>query len=604
VLTVTSTPSGADVFVDGARVGVTPMHETADSGLAAPSSTGVLTVTSTPSGADVFVDDARVGVTPITVSVPTGKRSVRVAGASGEERTRDALVDVEPSTLAFDLGKKANVEARGADAPEQSGVIGLQKDPWQFIPFIYAAFDAVSYAGQGVSEYRRTNGTGLDAGFYLQRLRPGFRGTILDKISYYALLELGQANSSSPNQTFSFSGGVVDAWAAYVFRNELAIQFGQMALPFGLENQRIGPAFDMFEPSNTAFFSTNGLRDVGLMVNGLPGPFVYHVGVFNGEGSRRAPVDSQLDVVGRAAVRLNRRGENRAQFGISGRRGGSDPRSTFSDSPLIGLTTAKGYQFWPGSYNVNAPPGPSAIGNAVNAPVAVAVLPAGPESAVGADAILQFGDFDLQAEGAYVNLGRREAIRTELDAENTLRSGTLSGFSYYVTAHYWITKPTPVMRALRYEPISLMISRTRQTPPEAFSFKPSVAVALRWEQMLLNYDSTARSDPGVPRGQLDQNSTDIKMNASHLGLSAWFTSRFRAQLEWAVYNFPSQEVAPGRYDNQALAPGAVPRGDRGTRPKADLPPDVSFGDPTYFVPPAHNARFLHEIMARVQLNFQ
>jgi hypothetical protein len=516
------------------------------------------------------------------------------AGAPSAPRAADTAPPLVPVDAPPEVRPLPAPPAPPAPPAEPSATLGYRKDPWQFYPMFFATVDAQAFSGRGVSSYQRADGTGLDTGVVVQHVRPGFRGLILDKFSFFTQLELGGVNSAGPQQTFAFRGGIVDAWVGYIFGKELAIQFGQMALPFGGENQRIGPTFDMLEPSHTTFIATNGLRDAGLLVQGFPGPFVYALGIFNGEGLRRAPVDSQGMAAGRLAVRIRREHPTRFQLGVSGKFGGSDPKSTFNDSPLIGLTTTQGYQFWQGNYLVNA----------ALVPTPVTVLPAGPDRAVGVDGILQFGDFDIQIDGAYVDFGRREAARATLDGDQTLRSGALSGLVYYVTANYWLTSPTKAMRAIRWEPTTLVAPRLREPPPEVVDFhRPSVGIVARWEQLALHYDSVARSPFPTERGFLDQYATRLRVDTVHAALYAWFTTRLKLVAEYGLYYFPGDAINARRLDNQALAPGAVVQGERGTRPRSDIPSDISYGDPAFYSPPAIDARFLHEFAARVQITF-
>jgi len=131
--------------------------------------------------------------------------------------------------------------------PPPNGFFGLSTEGW-LVPMFHAQLDAQGSAGTGVSRYQRSDGTGLDSGFIVQRVRPGFRGMIHDRLAYFALLEIGTANTAGPSQTFQFRGGIVDAWVAYNTGEEFAIQFGQMAVPFGLEASKFGPFFDFMEP--------------------------------------------------------------------------------------------------------------------------------------------------------------------------------------------------------------------------------------------------------------------------------------------------------------------------------------------------------------------
>jgi hypothetical protein len=123
---------------------------------------------------------------------------------------------------------------------------------------------------------------------------------------------------------------------------------------------------------------------------------------------------------------------------------------------------------------------------------------------------------------------------------------------------------------------------------------------VRWEQMFLGYDSVARSPDGTPRGFLDQYSKSLRVNSIETNLSMWFSTRIRLAAQWSMYYFPGRRVDDRHLNNQALAPGSVVAGDRGTRGRSDIPTDVGYNDPTYYRPSDLDARFLHEVSARVQ----
>ena len=63
----------------------------------------------------------------------------------------------------------------------------------------------------------------------------------------------------------------------------------------------------------------------------------------------------------------------------------------------------------------------------------------GEQLAGGADAILELPWVDFQFDGVYLNYGRREATAISPDNDQTLRTGALTGFAYYLTANFWIT---------------------------------------------------------------------------------------------------------------------------------------------------------------------
>jgi hypothetical protein len=490
----------------------------------------------------------------------------------------------------------ASKDAGRSDAgPEPSNIMGSPKDPFQFQAGIQIQIDGFASLGPSTQSYQRADGSGLDPGFAVQRLRPQFRGQILNHFSYLARLELGLTNSGGPNQTFQFRGGVLDAWAAYFTDERLIVQLGQMPLPFGIDSLPGAFSDYMMEPTRTMFLVTNGApQDIGIRASGIVGPLVYSVGWYNGEGFRRGPTDGNGAMYSRLALRTSPEASVRAQIGFSGKVAGYDADSAFADSPTAPFTTVRGYQFWTPSYLIN---------NAV-VPTAVTVLPSGQEIALAGDVTLQAGPLAFMAQGMYYSSGRREALRNLLDSDQTLRQGELSGITYFGSLLWWLTPPTKQLARRYYQPLILLAPIARATPPEELDWsKPSVSLSARWEQFLLKYDSISRSPQTVERGLLDLYGTDLIANMLSFGASAWWTSRIRLMAEYGFHWFPADEVAPRRFSNQALAPGQVVQGERGTRPRSDIPAQLSFGDPTWYRPYNSSARTLHEISLRVQLAF-
>lgn len=77
---------------------------------------GQLTVTSTPPGARVYVDGRSVGLTPLTLDdVPTGQRRVRVVPQGGAPVVRDVQVQAGvPARLQVAAGETSSVRGEGA----------------------------------------------------------------------------------------------------------------------------------------------------------------------------------------------------------------------------------------------------------------------------------------------------------------------------------------------------------------------------------------------------------------------------------------------------------------------------------------------------------
>ena len=466
--------------------------------------------------------------------------------------------------------------------------------PWTIAPIVHFDLDAYTFAGKGVSAYQRADGTGLDSGMTIARLRTGVRGSFAQHFHYFLFLEFGPANSAGPLQSFAFRGGATIATMGYKVSDALAITIGQMPVPVTLENLRPLPFFDFNSAARTTLLGARNPLDIGAMVSGAPGPLVYAAGVFNGEGRNRGP-GSQGDAAGRFAYRVNNEGSRRLQIGASGRYGFVNPRTNWADAP--NMTTGYGYSYWSGTY----------VTNPVGVPTEVHILPSNAQKAIAADVSLELDDFSLQAEGLAFSSGMREATRGAEDAAQTIRRGALYGYSYYVTAGYWLVSPGAGERASRWEPFTLLYPAKRAESP----FKPSLLLLARWEQVFGKYDSTSRSGSAqVERGFFDQYTNNIRVDAFSLELAYFLSLHFKVGLEWDLYSFPGKTLPkalpndPGRPDNQALAPGQVVQGERGTRVNPDAPRDVSVAtNPSWFQPPSEGARTLHELSLRFHLLF-
>jgi hypothetical protein len=481
--------------------------------------------------------------------------------------------------------------------PELNGKLPF---PYTIQVILSLQLDAFAVAGRGVAAYQRGDGSGLTSGFDVRRARASFMGSFAKNFYYLTHLEFGGNNLGGPIQSFAFRGGASHAWIAYKHSDAFAVRLGQFPQPVTFENIRPILNVDFMDQSRLLAIAAPNSLDTGVMIFGTPGPFAYGLGLSNGEGARRSPVDGSGDLSGRISAAINRDGENRVRFGASGRYAVVDPRTSWSDAPVGGFTTVRGYQFWNPTYFLNTPP-PSQLLPAPP-PTPVSVLPSGAQRMIGADIVLQLGDFSLQAEGAYIDFGRREATRTAPNVEDTLRSGSLSGPLYYATLGYWIYGGTPALKNLRWdEPLFKLGGKKKEQP-----FQTSVQLLARWEQLFLSYDSTSRSALGVERGLLDQQTQRLRADILQIRLEAWMSTRFLLAGEWSLYGFPGTPTRgdPRRLDNQALAPGAVIPGERGTRLPPQLPSDVNPATNTsYFQPPGLDARFLHEFSFRAQLYF-
>jgi hypothetical protein len=96
--------------------------------------TSNLTISSTPVGADIYVDQNFVGNTPSTVNAPSGKHSITVRKAGFQDWVREMTLSGGTITLAAELvpgstvpaaahqGQAQSVQLQGADVTATSEV--------------------------------------------------------------------------------------------------------------------------------------------------------------------------------------------------------------------------------------------------------------------------------------------------------------------------------------------------------------------------------------------------------------------------------------------------------------------------------------------------
>jgi hypothetical protein len=269
------------------------------------------------------------------------------------------------------------------------------------------------------------------------------------------------------------------------------------------------------------------------------------VALVNGDGPNRANVDSRYDVSGRAVVRpLSRAtlsGMKWAQIGASARGGSRDSTAVGYDLPS--LTTQGGYPFWRPTYK-------DSLGRTLH------VIPSKTQWAVGADAYVPIGDFDVTGELIYMSDDTREAVDgLQLSGFNE-RVGRLKGFGWYGQVSYWPIGDHDIVGYPSYgKPIHVDLSKPQRQPTHGLQLVAKV------EQLHLTYRSSSRGgapDPKTPDGDIDVNSVE-------LGINYHATKHVRVGVNYALYTFPdsaptsaSSAGGPVQSSSQrALAPGQL-----------------------------------------------
>lgn len=446
----------------------------------------------------------------------------------------------------------------------------LLRDPngvLEVSPSALLQFDTYGYAGPGVIHYQRPDGTGLKSGVMMKRARLEIGGRVSGH--FYFMLGLqsgGDQNVVNVTPLNNFIG--VD------LAPMLKIQIGQFRVPFTMDNSGGIRWGDFMERSLTArAIGVPRIRDLGVMAWGGTdrSALWWALGYFGGEGANRPSTDNRGDIVGRVLFRplwkhAATRDIGQMHIGVSGRYGRRDRTYAIYDTTPMG--TPGGYQFWSPTYG-------SGEG-------ATHIMPSNDQSAVALEAFVPFCCIDFRGEVMLVRDGRREVLdsslrvpTTDVRWNNTERTGTLRGYTWYVQATLW-----------PYGPTRIVGNNTTWSPPTVdHSRERALAISVRYEQVRVRYDSIDRSSlddgtliAGVRRGGLDASTPDIKVNVFQLATTYYATRHIKLMAEWSMYSFPG---VPG-VENQAGAPGSKPNND------AELRVD---------------ARTLHEVSGRVQLSF-
>jgi hypothetical protein len=455
-----------------------------------------------------------------------------------------------------------------------------------------AAFNA--YAGPGVSDYQLVNGTGLHPGVSLALARIGLAAFYRERAMMVIRANLlGVSNSliapRVDEQQRTSAAAVADVFViGYRFFDFLHLSTGVLRPAFGLENQVDfrDLAFQQRSLATTAIGNSSSV-DLGIYANGNNDKFSYSVAYVNGDGLR-PNMDDGGDVSARVAVRPwgiptrdTSSGAFKLQLGLSGRYGTRDSNTVWYAAN--DMVTPGGYAYWQASYV-------SGITN-------VRIIPSSTQSAAAVDASLFWGPLDLVGELIVNHDERREADARQPDV--TLRAGTLSGYAYQATLSMWAFGPRRVTQA----GVKAFVDRLVEPKPD--DTQHALQLVARWAQIKEEYDSVGRSHapdgrllPGVSVGGLDSDTKNLDVQNIQVGANYWLGPSIKLLTQAAVYVFPGAQLGEGKpSENQAIAPGAVPRGNNGTKTPV-LPPGVT-NTKSFFPPPALGARTYYELSAAV-----
>ena len=328
-----------------------------------------------------------------------------------------------------------------------------------------------------------------------------------------------QARYASP-QTASIKAAPSDVYITYKVADALYFQAGQYNLPFTMENR----TSDKYAAFAERALSSRAVgvpenKDIGIMAWGWAKRriFYYSAGIYNGAGQNRLSTDGRPEGVGRVFVRplvnVASAPLRDLQIGASVKAGSHDSHFTDYDYPV--LTTQAGYAFWTPTYS--------------GAAGFTHIIPSGTQLAVAGELRVPVGLFDLQSEVVYIDNQTREAL-DGYQATNTERYGDLKGVSYYAQIGFWPFGNRDI-NGLPGDDNPQHINWNRPDPA-----KPGEAlqVLLKWEQVLLTYNSASRN--GTPDAKNIDGS--INVNAFSVGANYWATKHIRVAANYILDMFP------------------------------------------------------------------
>lgn len=402
-----------------------------------------------------------------------------------------------------------------------------------------AQIDFYSYLGPGVSD------TTLKPTLFLRRIRPELTGEFLHNHFQWMLAgDWGSTsvdNSKGTNETAAAGPGStpsgtsakfasaqtasIKAAPTDVFINARAagglnLQIGQFDAPFMMENRTSDKYIPFMERSLA-------VRDVGVPTNKEIGAMVwgetkeklvfYSFGPFMGEGQNRPNLDGRFDFIARAffhpLATVAEQPLKMLQIGGSFWGGSRDPKYINYDYPS--MTTQGNYAFWSPTYG--------------GSKGTTHVIPSGTQLRGAGELRIPVSLVDLTSEIVYIANDTREAI-DGYQATNSERFGRMSGTSYYVQLAVWPIGNRDVNGLPGYEnPTHLDF--TKPDPDD-----PPIALQLlvKWEQLMLKYDSASRQGTADPKN-IDG---DIKANAFSVGANLWLTKHVRLTANYVLNMFP------------------------------------------------------------------
>jgi len=439
------------------------------------------------------------------------------------------------------------------DYSDGSFYLRSSDDNLVFVPGGRMHIDTYGFAGPGVSDYHRSNGTGLKVNLFFRRFVVEIGGLVRKKFFYWIGANMGQT-SLDASQNSTSTANVYDGFIGYMPVPNIRIYAGQYNAPYTMENVTSSRWLDLMERSLS-------VRAIATPYNKADGLMVWadtenqmvegQIGVFGGDGQNRPNIDNNVDGMGRILVRpfITSRSDafKRAHIGVGGRFGWRDHDFVRYDAPS--LSTPGGYTFWSSSYSVTGSDGSSTT---------MHIQPYRAQGSISGELYLPFERFDVRGELVYVNEGRREV--TDSDKASTVRAGVFRGVSGYAQISWW-PWGTPRVNgnpAGYYGVLKVPEGLGKQAPY-------GVQLVGRLEAVRLHYNSNSRAGDN---GKYDQTSDAISVNVAQAAINYWATKHIRLTAEYSLYHFPGDGKST---KNQAVAPGVAAKVD----PSADILHEIS-----------------------------
>jgi phosphate-selective porin len=436
---------------------------------------------------------------------------------------------VVPASEEKKEDKKPAIEEPRAKLDYSDGAFYLRSkdDRLVLVPSGRMQIDTYAFAGPGVSDYTRANGTGLATHMLFRRFILEMGGLVRNKWFFWLGGNFAPNRVDDNQATFS-TASVYDGWIGYDAAPEFKIMGGQFNIPVSMENVTSSRWLDLMERSVTARLAAPFNKDLGLMAWGSAGSGLvdYQLAVVGGDGQNRPTPDSRWDVMPRVIVRPLAKREDalgKLHVGMSARYGSRDPNHIWYEAPS--LSSPGGFTFFASTY------GPAAT--------RTRIIPTGAQLAVGGEVYVPFDRFDLRGELFYFNERRREA--SVATPGTSIRVGAQKGVSWYAQASFW---PWGTPR-INGNPGNYGVPKL---PKDLGKESPhGVQIVARFEMVRLRYDADAIA--GVATNPTD----NLFLNVYQLGANYWATKHIRLTAEYSLYQVPK--------DNLAQAPGQKANGN-------------------------------------------